>query len=244
MSSFDRVAEIYDATRSLPPPAMESIIDGIEAFVGSSSVVDIGVGTGRFAAPLTERGVDVVGFDISLPMLRQARAKGVPGLVIAAAEFAPFRQQTFDYAMVVHFMHLLKDWRSAVGEISRVARRGLIAVVGDSEGSHPRDLYVRLRESRGFKMAGLRMGEREMVGMVEPAVTRRLVSYREEFDPSALLDEYSAKLHSITWDIPDDVNSQIVAEMRLLLGEKREVERSATLVVWERDQMRGLHPSP
>jgi ubiquinone/menaquinone biosynthesis C-methylase UbiE len=223
---------------------MKEVVDGIEDFVGRSSVVDFGVGTGRFAAPLAQLGVDVVGLDVSLPMMSQARDKGVAGLVLATAESTPFRAQSFDYAMVVHFMHLLKDWRATVKEISRVSRKGLIAVVNDPEGSRPRDLYIRLRESRGFPMAGLKMGERDMVSMVRPSLMRRLSEYREEFDPAQLMDEYAAKLHSITWEVPDDVNRQIVGEMRSRLGEKRELERSVTLVVWDRDQLRRFDPSP
>lgn len=238
------VADIYDATRSLQPSVMKNVVDGIKTFVGGSSIVDIGVGTGRFAAPLTRLGIDVVGLDVSSLMLSQAREKGVAGLVIADAESAPFRSQSFDYAMVVHFMHLLNDWKSALREISRITRKGLITVVEDPEGSHPRDLYVRLRESKGFKMAGLKLGEREMMRMVKPWKTRRLADDRRGFDPSRLLDEYLAKLHSITWDIPDSVNAQIVEEMKPRLGGKRELDGSVTLVVWERDQLRGFYPSP
>ena len=244
MASFDRVADVYDATRSLSPGVMKKVVDGVEEFVRGSSVVDFGVGTGRLAAPLIQRGVDVVGLDISRQMIVQAREKKVAGLALAAAESAPFRSGSFDYAMVVHFMHLLSDWRAAVSEISRVARRGLVTLVGDPLGSRPRDTYVRLRESLGFRMSGLKMGERDMVEMVRPSLMRDLAVYTEQFDPARLMDEYAAKLHSITWDVPDRVNARIVEEMRRLLGEKREMERKVTLAVWDRGQLGGFHPEP
>jgi ubiquinone/menaquinone biosynthesis C-methylase UbiE len=222
---------------------MKKVVDGVEEFLGRSSLIDFGVGTGRLAAPLIQRRVDVVGLDVSRSMIGQARDKGVAGLVLAAGEFAPFRRESFDYAMVVHFMHLMKDWKAVVREISRVARKGLITLVGDPLGSLPRDTYVRLRESRGFKMAGLKMGEREMAEMVKPSVTRSLVEYREQFDPSQLLEEYAAKLHSITWDVPDKVNAEIVEAMRPLLGRKRERERKVILAVWDQSQLREFDPS-
>ena len=206
-------------------------------------MVDFGVGTGRLAAPLMQLGVDVVGLDVARSMIGQAREKGVAGLVLAAGESAPFRGESFDYAMVVHFMHLMKDWRAVVREISRVARKGLITLVGDPLGSLPRDTYVRLREDRGFKMVGLKLGEREMAEMVKPSLTRTLVEYREQFDPSQLLEEYAAKLHSITWDVPDKVNAEIVGAMRPLLGRKRERERKVIMAVWDRSQLRGFDPS-
>jgi len=242
--SFDRVANIYDATRSLKPAVMREVIDELARFIDGSSVLDVGVGTGRIAAPLAELGLDVAGIDISVPMIGQARDKGMTGLAISDAEFVPFRSQSFDYAMVTHFMHLLKDWKAVVREIERVTTKGLVAVVNDPEGSRPRDMYVRLREKRGFPMTGLKLGERDMIGMVAPSLTLKLADYREEFDPGQLMDEYAAKLHSITWDVPEQVNAQIVAEMRPRLGAKRELERSVALVVWERDKLRRFYPFP
>jgi len=243
LSRFDRVAHLYDATRSLDPLVMSEVIDGTMAYLGKSSVVDFGVGTGRFAAPFVHSGLEVVGIDISPPMIKQARLKGVTGLALASAEATPFRSKSFDYAIVVHFMHLVQDWRAAIREISRVVRRGLVTVLEDPEGPHTRDLYLRLREKRGFKMAGLKRGEREMIEMVKPASTKKLTQYRDEFDPSLLLEEYAAKLHSVTWDIPDDVNSQIVEEMKPMLGRRRQLERSVVLAIWERGQLREFDPS-
>jgi hypothetical protein len=52
------------------------------------------------------------------------------------------------------------------------------------------------------------------------------------------MDEYAAKLHSITWDVPDEVNMEIVGKMRSRLGEKRELKRSAALVVWDRERLK------
>ena len=209
MSNFDRVAHVYDATRSLSPEVMSKVIDGILNYVGGSSIVDFGVGTGRFAAPLVSSGLEVVGLDISTSMIRKARDKGVRGLVLASAVSTPFRPQSFDYAMVVHFMHLLEEWRAAIREVSRVARKGLITLVGDPLGSRPRDMYVELRERRGFRMAGLRLGEREMADMVKPALMRKLVEYREEFDPSALLERVCGETplhhlgHTRRCELPD-----------------------------------------
>ena len=100
-----------------------------------------------------------------------------------------------------------------------------------------------MRENRGFKMVGLKMGEREMAEMVKPSLTRDLAEYREQFDPSQLLEEYAAKLHSITWDVPDKVNAEIVGAMRPLLGRKRERERKVIMAVWDRSQLRGFDPS-
>ena len=53
MPAFDRVSEVYDATRSLRPDVMEAVLDGLEHALGdTNTLLDVGVGTGRFADPL------------------------------------------------------------------------------------------------------------------------------------------------------------------------------------------------
>jgi len=240
---FDRVAEVYDATRSLRADVMAELVRAIAEFVGASSLLDVGVGTGRFAAPLAGVGVKVTGVDVSQRMIKHARDKEVPSLVISAAEAIPFRGESFDYALVVHFLHLVEDWRAAVKEIARVARAGMLSVVEDPSGSHPRDLYVRLREKRGYKMGGLKHGERELIERVKPSRMLELVRYVELFDPQELLTEYRSKLHSVTWDVPDAVNDEILDEMTPSLGKRREMTRIASIAVWDRGQLLAFYPS-
>ncbi|MDV3293863.1 MAG: class I SAM-dependent methyltransferase [Nitrososphaerales archaeon] len=244
MPGFDRVADIYDATRSLRPDVMSKLVDQLVVFIGRSSVVDFGVGTGRFAAPLAKAGVVVLGLDVSRDMIVRARDKGAGDLVLAASESVPFVAKSFDYVLAVHFIHLVNDWKATLEEMARVSRKGLLTLVEDVQGSHPRDLYAELREKKGFAVRGLKHGERDLVGMVRPSLNRVLVEYTEVFDPAELCDEYAAKLHSITWDMPDSVNTQIVGVMRATLGQKRELPRSVSLVAWGSEELRAFHPSP
>ena len=73
---FDRVAEAYDSTRGLSSEIMAHITGSMkEVLVDCSTVLDVGIGTGRFAHPLSEKGFHVVGTDISLPMMLKAKQK-------------------------------------------------------------------------------------------------------------------------------------------------------------------------
>ncbi|MDV3278706.1 MAG: methyltransferase domain-containing protein [Nitrososphaerales archaeon] len=242
MASFDRVADVYDATRSLRADVMSLAVDALVTRMRGSSVLDFGVGTGRFAGPLARAGLRVVGVDVSLKMIRQALAKGVRGLVLSDAASVPFRDMSFDYVLSVHFMHLVGDWRAAVREMARVGRNGLLSLMEDWQGAWPRDLYIELREKKGLPMGALKLGERDLVKLVRPAVVEEVARYTEVFDPKALLAEYSSKLHSVTWEVPDGVNAQIVDEMTERLGVKRELSRTLTLAAWTRDQLLGLDP--
>src|SRR5579863_4990199 len=76
--SFDRVAHIYDETRGYPLSVAREIARALMAygpFPPQSSVLEIGIGTGRIALPLLEGGVNITGVDISAGMVARLRAK-------------------------------------------------------------------------------------------------------------------------------------------------------------------------
>lgn len=240
---FDRVADVYDATRSLDPGVMGRIVRGLAARFAGCSFLDVGVGTGRFAAPMAEAGLSVAGIDVSRLMVERARAKGLSDLVIADALHVPFASSSFDCAFSVHFLHLVKDWREAVAEMVRVSRMGVATVVEEHEGPRPRDVYVELREEMGFPVAGLKRGERDLAEEVSPSSREELARYSRPFRPGELLSEYMSRLHSVTWDVPQDVNEEIVSGMAERLGGERVVERRVFLLFWERETLASFHPS-
>ena len=74
--AFDRAAGYYDETRGIPPEVEEQAADRVEAAVGPAGrLLEVGVGTGRVSLPLHRRGRDLVGVDLSGPMLDRYRAK-------------------------------------------------------------------------------------------------------------------------------------------------------------------------
>src|SRR5580698_6860823 len=83
VNDFGRVADIYDATRSLPEPEMALLLEAMRRQIRRGPVIDVGVGTGRFALPLQGMGLEVVGIDISRGMMAKAREKGAENLLYA-----------------------------------------------------------------------------------------------------------------------------------------------------------------
>jgi SAM-dependent methyltransferase len=67
----DAWAEIYDAATSSSPGEVELLAE----LAGDGPVLELGVGTGRVAVPLAERGLDVHGLDPSQGMLARLRRK-------------------------------------------------------------------------------------------------------------------------------------------------------------------------
>jgi len=95
--SFDCAAELYDSTRGPPENAMQQLVKTlINELKGYGSILDAGVGTGRFAKPFQDFGLDVIGVDIAEKMLRKAKEKGVRNLIRSDTCFLPFKARAFD----------------------------------------------------------------------------------------------------------------------------------------------------
>ncbi len=86
----DRIAAVYDAW---VVPAVEQSTEPAVAFLaelaGAGPALELGIGTGRIALPLAERGVRVQGIDASEAMVARLREKpGGEALPVAIGDFA------------------------------------------------------------------------------------------------------------------------------------------------------------
>ena len=81
--SFDRVADRYDETRGLPPTPLAKAIGVLAEELQGKRVLEIGVGTGRYAVPLQKSGIEVVGVDIAPKMVARGLEKGMRDVVFA-----------------------------------------------------------------------------------------------------------------------------------------------------------------
>lgn len=71
------IAEVYDATYASQsvPAVLEPMLDVLEDLAHGGPVLELAVGTGRVALPLSARGVDVHGIELSTHMAEQLRTK-------------------------------------------------------------------------------------------------------------------------------------------------------------------------
>ena len=101
----ERVAQTYEAR--WPELFEASAIDPVVAFLaglaGDGAALELGVGTGRIAIPLSRRGVPVHGIDLSPEMVAQLRARpGGDGVGVTVGDFATTRVGgTFTLAYLV-----------------------------------------------------------------------------------------------------------------------------------------------
>ncbi|MCQ8127686.1 class I SAM-dependent methyltransferase [Methylomonas rivi] len=112
--------------------------------------LEIGVGSGRFAAPL---GVQV-GVDPSPAMLVHAAARGI-AVVEGVAENLPFAAGSFDYALVVTTICFVDSAAKMLAEAHRVLKPGGRLVIGfiDRESDLGQDYLLHQAESVFYREA-------------------------------------------------------------------------------------------
>jgi SAM-dependent methyltransferase len=87
----EHVAERYDESVAgmFGPEAVGPVVDFLAALAGDGAALELGIGTGRIALPLAERGVRVHGIDLSEAMVERLRAKpGGESIDVAIGDFA------------------------------------------------------------------------------------------------------------------------------------------------------------
>jgi SAM-dependent methyltransferase len=87
----ERVAQRYDEStdEEFDPAVIEATVDFLAGLAGEGAALELGIGTGRIALPLSRRGVRVHGIDLSEAMVARLRAKpGGDAIGVAIGDFA------------------------------------------------------------------------------------------------------------------------------------------------------------
>lgn len=95
MDDFDeRVAEHYDEdlAEQSTPEAVDPVVRFLADLAGDGAALELGIGTGRIALPLSRLGVRVYGIDLSPAMVARLRAKpGAERVEVTIGDFATTR---------------------------------------------------------------------------------------------------------------------------------------------------------
>ena len=90
----ERVASRYDADAAAMFDAaiLEATVAFLADLAGGRATLELGIGTGRIALPLSDRGVRVHGIDLSEEMVARLRAKpGADAIAVTIGDFATTR---------------------------------------------------------------------------------------------------------------------------------------------------------
>jgi SAM-dependent methyltransferase len=248
-TDFDRISPEYDATRS---PLDGATLDGLARVFrdhGVTRVLEVGVGTGRIAVPLGERGFDITGLDASRGMMALARRKGVRRLVQGSAYHLPFRDGAFDATLLVHVLHLLDEPPTALHEADRVGRAGAFALVhpragpgapsGPNAWDEGRRAVYRALAREGVPppahSGGPRVRERLVLDLLPPDELI-VLSDREVTEPLAsILPMFERRASRHVLNVPPETLARAIAAARAELGDRTfTFRRTEALAIWSR----------
>ena len=181
----DDVAEEYDEKRFskggrlIDRREKQAVLDALGP-VEDKSVLEIACGTGRFTAMLAERGADIIGLDISGPMLQQGRERAQSAGVADHLEYMrgdagrlPFPDDHFDAVFAMRFFHLADTPAEFLEEMCRVSKGQVF--FDTFNASSTRTIY-----NWALPMGSRLYSEQEVKGLLETAGLR-LVSAEHDW---------------------------------------------------------------
>lgn len=230
--AFDAVAGEYDRTRVIPV----SILDDVARLCASQAqlksgglFLDAGVGTGRFAAPLSRLYPgQVVGVDVSRPMIAQSACKMAPGhiaLVQSDLQRLPFQNGVFQGALIVHVLQLVEQWTLILREMRRilVPRTGVLMLGSETDGrSKIVDHYYQSARARGVlapnpgtpgltqAVAWLRRSEGGRARV--EALSAPYLAWKRQARVGETLEALGRRTYSQMWNIPDALHRHLMAD--------------------------------
>lgn len=237
--SFDRVSDVYDATRGLPPGVSEQATDAILNIVSptpETKFFEVGVGTGRIAIPIAKRGYSYTGIDISEKMLAELHRKleGITHRLTAIkgdATALPFDDNSFDVGLTIHVFHLVSAWKQALAEIRRVLKPGSLYLSShgatdtnpaNATNNNGRIVFQQRWEEiiTGYNHPLPRYGATQEEVLAELSAQGAsleivtLAQWRSQLTVNTVLEQYQNKVHRLGWHLPDDVFAKAFNDLR------------------------------
>ncbi|MGB1285299.1 MAG: methyltransferase domain-containing protein [Aggregatilineales bacterium] len=228
-ANFDRVADIYDATRGFSSEAGQ----GIAAFIAEKAklkstdkLLEVGIGTGRVAVPLSAHIDHIYGVDIARLMMQKIHEKSVANTIHLSESDAtqlPFADSSFDACLSVHVFHLIPDMESCMQEINRVLNpEGILLYASGPFGEGFADLNS-VWNQHTPKYTGARNQEQVDELLTEYGWHIPEIEYQHPLmmqrRPDGLLTALKGRVSSQTWRMTDDEIAAAIVDMEAALAE-------------------------
>jgi SAM-dependent methyltransferase len=116
----EEVASRYDEGLGAwsAPESIGSTVDVLAELAGGGTALELGIGTGRIALPLTARGVRVAGIDLSEAMVARLRAKpGGDEIAVVIGDFATTRVEG-SFALVYVVFNTIMNLRTQEAQVA------------------------------------------------------------------------------------------------------------------------------
>jgi ubiquinone/menaquinone biosynthesis C-methylase UbiE len=234
--SFNPLITLYDETRTVDARCFRAALDLlIERFPPSqfSRLFEPGIGNGRVAIPLAERGYTITGADISPAMLCAGKARAMTLPIVwhqADVTRLPYADAVFDMVVATHLFYFIRDWQQAAAELLRVTRPdGPIILMHTGSGAEIPALNAR------YKAVCTELAWPIPVVGVES--TRDVVAYYEasgchvewlcdrwtwtaHIHVDQALEHIRARAYSFTTFAPDVIHNEVMRRLTLELEQR------------------------
>lgn len=158
-------------------------------------ILDAGCGTGIFTLDILTAGAQVVGLDISRPMLSYAISKaanhsffGVQGDMLRL----PFQDDYFDKAVSITALEFIADAKSAIDELFRVTRPGGCVVIATLNRLSPwavrRNVKPQEGEEHVWESAFFRSPNELLALNPLKGVAKTIIHFQEDDDPEQAIE--------------------------------------------------------
>lgn len=232
---YDQIANIYDATRAMPPEVDEQVTGYILNLVSATpetKFLEPGIGTGLNALPIIQRGYSYTGVDISKNMMDELRRKlqNVPNnltLIQTDASSLNFPDNSFDVVLMRHMLHLIPDWRRTLSEIRRVLKpSGFFLYCESIWTPHQKEFEQQWREIlvqqqeyqppsyEDEDRAGIEQVKNWLIEQGSTIETVTAAQWKVEQTVGELLDIYQTRNHATCWLIPDHAFPKAMQDFR------------------------------
>lgn len=247
LDDYSKQALAYDSTRGASPSVLAPLREALAGAPGPA-LLDVGGGTGNYAAALARDGWRPLVLDRSAAMLERAAAKAFETVRANATEL-PMPDQSFDAVMLVSMLHHVDDRRRALAEARRVLRRGgrlaaMLFTREDIAGDWSLEYFP---ASRAW-MRATHPPLRELLDAL-PGARRIPVVYEDVEDgslaallgrPELLLDParraQTSFFERMERDHPDDLRAGLARlEADLRAGREPRRNGGASVLAWEKD---------
>jgi len=180
-NSYTPVAADYEQVRGgerrardVVEPLLRWLPEGPEPLIG-----DVGAGTGIVGSLVAATGRTVLGFDLSIEMLAQAKPRPFAGLAQGDAQALPVRDGSLDAVYFVWVMHHVASVEQTLSEALRVLRPG----------------------GRLISLSGLYLGTPDELGEITLPMSRRLRPEQYAQDASVASVATEIGFHPVGTDV-------------------------------------------
>lgn len=179
IDSFEHNIERYESWFDKNYFAYASELKAVKSVLPGGKGIEIGVGTGRFAQPLSIK----LGIDPSIHMLKKAKERGVE-VIKGVAENLPVDNNSLDFALLTTTICFLDNVEKTFKEIRRILRKnGFIVVAFVDRESFLGEVYEEKKaKSPFYKFANFYSADEvlrklEKTGFTHPEIKQTLFAF-------------------------------------------------------------------